>query len=310
MKAVLCTKYGPPDVLKLADIEKPTPGKNEVCIRIHATAVTASDIFIRSSQLPLRFKIPMRLLLGITKPRKPVIGIVLAGEIESAGEQIQRFKPGDQVYGVTGFNLGAYAEYACMKEKDSTRGCLAVKPDNISYEESTAAAYGGLLALQFADKGNIQKGQHVVVYGASGTSGTIALQYAKYLGAEVTGVCSGSHVELVRSLGADHAIDYTTTDTPPADVRYDFALDAVGKMKSSIFKEALKNELASDGNFASIDDGDMKLVSSRLNKVKELTEAGHIKPIIDRTYPLDEIVDAHRYVEKGHKTGGVAISVV
>lgn len=310
MKAVICTKYGPPEVLQLMDVEKPEPGKNEVCIKIHATAVTASDIFIRSSQLPLQYKIPMRILIGITKPRQSIIGLVLSGEIESAGNNITRFKPGDLVYGLTGFDLGAYAEYTCMKEKDSTRGCLAIKPDNISHEEATAAAYGGLLALQYADKGNIEKGHHVAVYGASGTSGTIAVQYAKYLGAEVTGICSGSHVELVRSLGADHVMDYTKTDTSPPEVRYDLVLDAVGKMKTSELKESLKKSLTPDGKFASIDDGDLKLDSSRLEKIKKLTDAGHIKPIVDRIYQLDEIAEAHRYVEKGHKTGGVAITVL
>ena len=190
MKAIECTKYGPPEVLQIKEVKKPTPRHNEVCIKIYATAVTASDIFIRGSQLPIQFWIPMRLFIGLTKPRKSIIGLVLSGEIESVGKDIKRFKKGDQVYGLTGFGLGAYAEYKCMLETDSTYGCLALKPANITYEEATAAAYGGLLALQFIEKGNIQSGQKVLIYGASGTSGTIAVQLAKYFGAEVTGVCS------------------------------------------------------------------------------------------------------------------------
>ena len=214
MKAIICTKYGPPEVLQLKEVEKPTPKDDEVLIKIYATAVTASDIFIRGSQIPIQFFIPMRLVIGLTKPRKSIIGLVLAGKIESIGKNIRRFKAGDQVYGLTGFGLGAYAEYKCMKETDSTYGCLALKPANITYEEATVAAYGGLLAFQFMEKGNIQHGQNVLIYGASGTTGTIAIQYAKYLGAKVTGVCSTTNLELVKSLGADTVIDYTNVDTP------------------------------------------------------------------------------------------------
>ena len=190
MKAIVCPKYGGPDVLELREVERPSPKDDEVRIRIMATAVTASDIFIRGSDIPLRYRIPMRLMLGITRPRKSIIGLVLAGEVVEAGRNTKRFKPGDQVYGLTGFGLGAYAEYKCMRETDSTHGCLALKPENLTYEESTVAAYGGLLALQYMEKGDIQPGQGVLVYGASGTSSTTAVQYAKHLGAVVTGVCS------------------------------------------------------------------------------------------------------------------------
>src|SRR4030042_3603197 len=213
MKAYICTKYGPPEVLQLREVEKPLPKDNEVLIKIYATAVTASDIFIRSSQLPIQFLIPMRLMLGLTKPRKSIIGLVLAGEIEAIGKNVTRFRIGDQVYGLTGFGLGAYAEYKCMKETDSTHGCLAIKPTNISYEEATVAAYGGLLAFQYMEKGNIKRGQKVLIYGASGTTGTTAIKFAKYLGAKVTGVCSTTNLELVKSLGADAVIDYTKVDT-------------------------------------------------------------------------------------------------
>jgi NADPH:quinone reductase-like Zn-dependent oxidoreductase len=309
MKAIRCTKYGSPEVLKLVQLEKPTPKENEVCIKIYATAVTASDIFIRSSNLPLRYKIPMRLMLGIRRPRKSIIGIVFAGVIESAGREIKRFRPGDQVYGLTGFGLGTYAEYKCMKETDSTNGCIALKPHNLTFEEATVAAYGGLLAFQYLEKGNIQKGQKVLIYGASGTSGTLAVQIAKHLGAEVTAVCSTSNLALVKSLGADTMIDYTKQDSVPEGVRYDFILDSVGRIKSSKLKKACKHALVPGGKYVSIDDGNLKLDSSSLDKISEFIESGSIKPVIDKIYPLEEIVEAHRYVEMGHKIGGVAISI-
>jgi NADPH:quinone reductase-like Zn-dependent oxidoreductase len=309
MKAIICTKYGPPEVLQIKEAEKPVPKDNEVLIKICATAATASDIYIRSSNLPIQFLIPMRLMLGICKPRKSIIGLVLAGEIESIGKDIKRFKIGDKVYGLTGFGLGAYAEYKCMKETDSTYGCLAIKPANISYEEATMVAYGGLLAFQSMEKGNIQKGQKVLIYGASGTSGTIAIQYANYLGAKVTGVCSTTNLELVKTLGAETVIDYTTEDSLEPGIQYDFILDAVGKMKSSKLKEACKKALTPNGKYVSIDDGKLLLDSKRLALIKELVEAGQIKPVIDKCYPFEDIVEAHRYVEKGHKKGGVVIKV-
>jgi NADPH:quinone reductase-like Zn-dependent oxidoreductase len=309
MKAVLCTKYGPPEVLQLKDVEKPAPKDDEVLIKIYATAVTASDIFIRGCQIPIQYRIPMRIYIGLTKPRKSIIGLVLSGEIESIGKYIKRFKPGDQVYGLTGFGLGAYAEYKCMQETDSTYGCLAFKPENLTYEEATVAAYGGLLALQYMGKGNIQRGQNVLIYGASGTTGTTAIQFAKYLGANVTAICSTSNLELVKSLGADTVIDYTKENTLNSGAQYDFILDAVGKMKTSKLKDACKIALAPGGKYVSIDDGKLMLDSKRLAMIKELVEAGHIKPVIDRIYPLEQIVEAHRYVGKGHKKGGVVIKV-
>jgi NADPH:quinone reductase-like Zn-dependent oxidoreductase len=309
MKAILCTKYGPPEVLQLKEVEKPRPKDDEVLIKIHATAVTASDIFIRSSQLPLRMLIPMRLMMGLTKPRKSIIGLVLAGEIESIGKAVKRFKIGDPVYGLTGFGLGAYAEYKCMSEKDSKHGCLAPKPANISYEEATAVIYGGLLAFQFMERGNIQRGQDVLIYGASGTTGTTAVQFAKSLGATVTGVCGTSHVEMVKSLGADTVIDYTKEDTLSPRRQYDFILDAVGKNKTSKLKEACKKALAPRGKYVSIDDGPLRLDSQRLAAINELVEAGQIRPVIDRCYRFEEMVEAHRYVGQGHKTGGVVIRV-
>jgi NADPH:quinone reductase-like Zn-dependent oxidoreductase len=309
MKAIVCTKYGPPEVLKMKEVEKPTPKDDEILIKIFATAVTASDIFIRGSQIPIQFWIPMRIMLGLTKPRKSIIGLVLAGKIESVGKNVKRFNLGDQVYGLTGFGLGAYAEYKCMKETDSTYGCLALKPNNLSYEEATVAAYGGLLAFQYMEKGNIQRGQKVLIYGASGTCGTTAVQFAKYLGAEVTGVCSTSNLELVKSLGADSVIDYTKKDYINLIKQYDFILDAVGKIKTSELKEKCKKALAPKGKYVSIDDGKLILDSNRLALIKELVETGHIKPVVDRSYPLEQIVEAHEYVGKGHKKGGVAITI-
>ncbi|WP_127534359.1 NAD(P)-dependent alcohol dehydrogenase [Paenibacillus kobensis] len=310
MKAVVCTKYGPPEVLQLKDIVKPSPKRNEVCIKIHASAVTASDLYIRGSRIPLRFMVPMRLALGITKPRKSVIGLVLAGEVESVGRDIQRFKAGDQVYGITGFGLGAYAQYKCMKETDSLHGCLSLMPTTISYEEATAAAYGGLLALQRIEEGQLQRGQHVVVYGASGTSGTMAVQIAKHYGAEVTGVCSTRNLEFVQSLGADKVIDYTIDDAAVQSIdRYDLMLDTAGQTKNSKVKERCRQSLSPTGKYVSIDDGKLLLQSRRLDTLRELIDAGHIKPVVDRTYPLDRIVEAHEFVEKGRKRGGVAISI-
>lgn len=309
MKAVICKKYGEPEVLKLEEVPKPIPSDNEVCVKIHATAVTNSDIFIRGSKLPFPIIIPFRLMMGITRPRKSIIGLVFSGEIESIGKNIKRFKPGDNVFGLTGFNLGAYAEYMCMKETDSMRGCIAHKPRNINHEETTMVAYGGLLAFQYLEQGNIQKGQKVLIYGASGTSGTLAIQIAKHLGAEVTGVCSTSNLEMVKKLGADFVIDYTKQGSTPKGVNYDFMLDSVGKMKTSKLKDACKKALSPNGKYVSIDNGALKLDSQRLNKIKEYVESGDIKPVLDKIYQLEEIVEAHRYVEKGHKKGGVAITV-
>lgn len=309
VKAIICTKYGPAEVLQLKEVNKPSPKRDEVCIKIYASAVTASDIYIRSSQLPLRFRIPMRLFLGFTKPRKSIIGMVVAGEIEAVGKDITRFRAGDQVYGVTGFGLGAYAQYKCMKETDSMHGCLSLKPANISYEEATAAAYGGLLALQRIEAGNIQRGQHVLIYGASGTAGTLAVQLAKYYGAQVTGVCSTRNLDFVKALGAHKAIDYTQSDFGNLTDHYDFMLDTAGKAKRSPTKERCIQMLRADGKYISIDDGKLELKAERLMKIKALIEAGHIKPVVDRIYPMDQIVEAHEYVEQGRKRGGVAITI-
>lgn len=310
MKAVVCDRYGPPEALRVASVPKPSPKPNEICIRIVASAVTASDIFIRSARVPLALQIPFRLAIGFTKPRRSVIGFVFSGVVEETGSRVIRFMPGDEVYGATGFHLGAYAEYRCMEVADSRQhGCVALKPENISHEESTAASYGGLLALQYIDRGAIRAGDNVLIYGASGTSGTLAVQYARHLGARVTGVCSARHTELVKSLGAEEVIDYTRVDAPPAGASYDFVLDSVGGMKTSALKMACRTALAPHGRYVSIDDGDLELSSERLLRVKQLVEAGELSPILGATYPIEKIVEAHRFVEGGHKRGGVAVTI-
>jgi len=309
MKAIVCKKYGPPEVLKHGEAEKPEPKDDEVLIRIYATAVTASDIYIRSGRVKWSLMIPFRLMMGFTGPRNPIIGEVLSGEIEATGKDIKRFRPGERVYGLTGFSLGAYAEYKCMKENDSVNGCISLKPENISYEEATMAAYGGLLAFQFMEKANIQRGQEVLIYGASSSTGIIAIQYARFLGARVTAICSAPNIEMVKSMGADAAIDYTKQDALDPELKFDFIFDAVGKNKSSGLKKSLGRNLIANGTEASIDDENLKLDSKRLDLVRNLIETGHIKPFIDRCYHFDELPEAHEYVGKGHKKGGVAITV-
>jgi NADPH:quinone reductase-like Zn-dependent oxidoreductase len=307
MKAIICTKYGPPEVLQLREVEKPTPRKNEVCIKIFATAVTASDCIVRGFKLPRwsPLGLIMGLVLGFTKPRNPIIGMVLAGDIESVGKDVKRFKKGDKVYGMTGLGFGTYAEYKCMSEKE----CLVKKPSNASYEEAVAVAYGGILAGHFLKKGNIQSRQKVLIYGASGAIGTTAVQLTKYFGAEVTGVCSTTNLELVKSLGADKVIDYTKEDLISRGELYDFILDAVGKRKSSKLKLQCKEVLTKNGKYISVDSGSPKSLTEYLILLNELIEAGHFKAVIDRCYPLEKIVEAHRYVDEGHKKGNVVITV-
>jgi len=309
MKAIMCTKYGSPEVLQLVEAKKPEPKDDEVLIKIYATAVTASDIYIRSGRVKWSMMIPFRMMMGLIGPRNPIIGEVLCGEIQAIGKEIKRFRPGDRVYGLTGFSLGAYAEYKCMKENDSVNGCISLKPKNITFEEATMAAYGGLLAFQFMEKANIQRGHEVLIYGASSTTGIIAIQFARSLGARVTAICSASNIEMVKSLGTDAAIDYTKQDALDPQMKFDFIFDAVGRNKSSELKKSLCRNLIANGTEASIDDENLKLDSKRLDLVRNLIETGHIKPFIDRVYQFDELAEAHEYVGKGHKKGGVAITV-
>jgi NADPH:quinone reductase-like Zn-dependent oxidoreductase len=308
MKAIVCTKYGPPEVLQLNEVEKPTPKNNEVLIKIHATAVTASDCIVRGFKLPRwsPLGLMMGLALGITKPRQPILGMVLAGDIESVGKDVKRFKKGDRVYGMTGLGFATYAEYKCMPEKE----CLVNIPSKVSYEEAAAVAYGGIIAGHFVKKGNIQNGQKVLIYGASGSIGTTAVQLAKYYGAEVTGVCSTKNIELVKSLGAENVIDYTKNDTIPEGESFDFILDAVGKRKSSKLKSQCKKALTKNGKYSSVDLGSPKTLTEHLDLLNKLMEAGHYNAVIDKCYPLEKIVEAHRYVDKGHKKGNVVVTIV
>ena len=302
MRAVVCTRYGPPEVLQLKDLPKPIPRNSEVCIKIFATTVTASDCIVRAFIVPLRLKLPMGALLGFTRPRNPILGLVLAGEVESVGQDVTHFKPGSQVYAFTAFRFGAYAEYKCLPEK----AVLALKPSNVTYEEAAAIPYGGLLALYFLKKANIQRRQRVLIYGASGAIGTSAVQLAKYFGAEVTGVCSTANLSLVKSLGADAVIDYTKDDFTQNEARYDLIFNAVGKRKARLQAEG---SLTPDGRHITVDDATPRLRPEDLVFLTELVEAGRLRPVIDRRYPLEQIVDAHRYVDQGHKKGNVVIAV-
>ncbi len=309
MKAIVCTKYGPPEVLQLREVEKPTPKNNEVLIRIYATAVTATDCLMRRSDLPVIMSLGRGLSVGFTKPRKSIFGAVIAGEIEAVGKDVKLYKTGDQVYGSTGLRLSAYAEYTCMPEGGSLTGCLALKPATMSYEEAAAVPYGALIGLHFIDKGNIRSGQKVLVYGASGANGTTALLLAKYLGAEVTAVCSTANLELVKSLGADKVIDYTREDSISSLELYDFVFDAVGRRKSSKLKLQCKKALTESGKYMSVDGGMPRPRAEYLVRLRKIIEAGHFRAVIDRCYPLEQIVEAHRYVDQGHKKGNVVITV-
>jgi NADPH:quinone reductase-like Zn-dependent oxidoreductase len=320
MKAIVYEKYGPPEVLQLKEVEKPTPMDNEVLIRVHATTVTKYDCWMRSSTAPPGFWLPSRIASGFRKPKQPILGTALAGEIEAVGKDGKLFNKGDQVYGFTS-SLGAYAEYICLPEEG-----VAIKPANLTYEEAAAVVQGGLTALYFLRKGNIQSGQKALIFGASGGIGIYAVQLAKYFGAEVTGVCSTPKLEMVKSLGADNVIDYTKEDFTKNAQTYDIIFDTVGKTSVSRSLRSLEEKgfyiFATFGLAMLIRALWLTRKSSKraifgvieesaedLIFLKELVEAGEIKPVIDRRYPFKQTAEAHKYVETGHKKGNVVITV-
>lgn len=322
MKVIACTNYGPPDVLQLKEVAKPFPKENEVLVKVKTTTVTVADIRLRGFKVPPALWLPARITLGFRKPKKEILGMELAGEIESIGKNVKRFKEGDQVFAATLSGFGAYAEYKCLPED----GPVSIKPSNITYAEAAAIPIGARTALYFLRKANVQNGQKVLVYGASGSVGSNAVQIAKYFGAHVTGVCSTTNLQLVKSLGADKVIDYTAEDFSSIGETYDVIFEAVNKSSFS----ACMNVLKKDGTYINITEPLpnfqmlwTKLTSSKklilaqnspetaeaLNFLKKLVELGKLKVVIDRYYEFDEIVEAHKYVEKGHKRGNVVINV-
>ncbi len=303
MKAIVNEKYGPPEVLTLQEVAKPSPKDNEVLIKIHATTAHIGDTRMRSFNVPRSQWLFARLYLGIFKPRNKILGMELAGEVEAVGKNVTKFKKGDSVFASTvRKGLGGYAEYCCLPE-DSI---LAHKPTSLSYEEAAAVPTGAMTALRCIRKGNIQPGQNVLIYGASGSVGTYSVQLAKHFGAEVTAVCSGKNFDLVKSLGADKVIDYTQEDFTQNGETYDVVFDTVAKFPPSRAKKSV-NQSGTYLNVHTSANGGEKL--EELLFLKKLIEAGELRPVIDRSYPLTDMVEAHCYVEKGHKTGHVVITV-
>jgi NADPH:quinone reductase-like Zn-dependent oxidoreductase len=322
MKAIICTKYGAPGVLQLKEIEKPSPKEHEILIKVFATTVTVADCRIRGFVVPKSFWLPAKLALGFSKPRQSILGSELAGVVEAVGEKVTDFKAGDKVFAFSEHKLGAYAEYKCMNGNE----LIALKPENLSFEQSVALPFGGITALYFWRKANISKGKKALVYGASGSVGTYAVQIAKYFGAEVTGVCSSENLELVKSLGADHVIDYTENEWTALNDKFDIVLDAVGKMNIDKVIEISKPQGYYIHTVATpfmemklrlkLSKSKVKLVAGtynadreQMNFIKKLAEEGFIKPVIDKTYSFNEMPLAHEYVDKGHKKGNVVINV-
>ena len=320
MKAIVYTKYGPPDVLQLKEIDKPTPKDNEIMVKIKATTVTVADIRARGFTVPLAFWLPARIALGFRQPKNKILGMELAGEVESVGKGVKMFKEGDQVFAATLDGFGAYSEFKCLPEN----GPVALKPVNLNYEEAAAIPIGARTALHFLQKANIQSGQKVLVYGASGSVGGYAVQLAKYFGATVTGVCSTSNLEWVKSLGADKVIDYTAEDFSTTGEKYDVIFEAVNKSSFSACMKSLKKNGAYINITEPLPDLQMlwtkwtnskKIILSQnvpetseaLIFLKGLVEMEKLKVVIDRKYSFEEIVEAHRYVEKGHKKGNVVV---
>jgi len=322
MKVVVYERYGPPEVLELRDVAKPTPRDNEILVRSYATTVTSGDWRARSLDVPPGFGLISRLVFGFFKPRKGILGTELAGEVVEAGRDVSRFKVGDQVFLFSGAGMGCYVEYKCMPED----GPVALKPANLTYDEAVALSFGGTTALDFFRKGKLRSGEEVLVNGASGGVGTAAVQLAKHFGAKVTAVCSGANEELVRSLGADHVIDYTEEDFTENGRTYDVIVDTVATAPYSRSKDSLREGgrllMVSGGMLDLLKIPWVSMTSSKkviggvaeerpedLRLLAELAEAGEFKPVIDRRYPFEQIVEAHRYVDTGRKKGNVIITV-
>ena len=328
MKAIVWTKYGSADGLQLRDVEKPAPKDNQVLVKVHAATASTADTEFRRLKLPFPYSIPLRLYIGFSKPtRVLILGTEFAGEIESVGKEVTRYRPGDQVFGYTGLGMGTYAEYVCLSEQPSTlASVMAPMPANMSYAEAAAVPFGGLEALHALGRADIQRGQTVLIVGAGGCIGTWSVQLARHYGAEVTGVDRPEKLEMLRSIGADHVIDYTREDFTQSGRTYDVILDTIGK---SPFSGSLRS-LKASGTYLNSNPGifssmQMRLTSKRSGKkvfpwsagysttnllaLKALIDAGSIKAIIDRRYPLEQIAEAHRYVESGHKQGNVVITL-
>lgn len=304
MKAIICTKYGPPEVLKIVTLPKPKPNTNEMLIKIVATAVNSGDVRVRGLKVEGFLKLVMRFVLGFTKPKKPILGNVLSGIVEETGDKITQFKPGDEIFAMTGFKFGTYAEYMILTEKDA----IALKPEKANFEEAAAIIFGGNTALHFLQKANIanDKMKNVLIYGATGSVGSSAIQIAKSYNAHVTAVCSESGMALAKSLGADEVLDYTKQNFCTSGIEYNIIFDAVGKIK----KKDCSACLAKGGRFVTV--GGLDVASEKkeqLNTLKTLFDNGLLQAAIDKIYQLDEIVEAHQYVDTNRKKGNVVIKV-
>jgi NADPH:quinone reductase-like Zn-dependent oxidoreductase len=322
LRAIVCRRYGPPDVLQLEEVEKPSPKRNEVLVRVHATTAARGDCELRSFRFPLLMQPLVRMGFGFRGPRKKILGQELSGEVESVGEDVARFRPGDQVFAFTGFRLGAYAEYDCLPEKS----LMATKPSNMTFEEAAAVPVGGLHAVHFLSKAGIEPGQKVMVVGAGGSIGTFAVQIAKAFGAgEVTGVDSANKLQVVRSIGADEVIDYGEGDYNSSGETYDVIFDTIGKssfagsmrslkegglylLGNPGFSQQMRRVWTSKGN-KKVVGGTVSYEVEDLVRLRELIEAGKVKSVIDRRYPLEQAAEAHRYVDTGQKTGNVVMNV-
>jgi len=307
MKAAVCERYGPPDVLRIADVPRPVPAADEILVRVRASTVNSSDWYARSGvrRSPLAVQVPFRLLVGIRRPRQPILGLILAGEAVETGSAVTKFRTGDRVWAFTKLRFGAYAEYTCVKENST----VALAPASASDEDAAAMLYGGMMAMHYLRRGGLGSGQRVLVYGASGAVGTAAVQLATHAGADVTGVCGPANADLVTSLGATLVLDYTGTDTLPCGMAFDLVLDAVGKRRGSALKAACRRAVAPGGRYVSVDDGTPDFSAVDLVHLAQLADDGAIDAVVDRVYPLEWIAEAHRYVEADHKRGNVVVTL-